>query len=228
MANPMLALMQFCDSNFPNGSFSQSFGLETYLQKNAVHDAPSFKKWLSIYLHEQLVHADGLGAKLIYEALEQQDVDKVRALSHQLIVQSLARETREGTQRIGENILTIAAEIYDIELLKFLQKEVKAKRCRIHMATVFAIIAYELGIDKSTMLLYFLYSSVVGIIQNAVRAIPLGQTSGQLILHEFQTEIEKATQRIMSLDEFEFGVVSIGLELSQMQHERIGVRIFSS
>ena len=222
--------MQLCDSNFPSGSFSQSFGLETYLQNEQVIDKSSFGRWLMVYLHEQLVYSDGLGARLIYEAIEQHNLDEVMTLSHQLIVQILARETREGTLRIGKNMLTMATAIYGEQntLLKQLQEKVKGEKSLVHSATVFAVVAHKLQVDKSTMLQYFLYATVLGIVQNAVRAIPLGQTQGQLLLHEFQVEIQKAVEKIMALDAFEFGVVSLGLELSQMQHERIGIRIFSS
>ena len=41
-----LKLFQFCDSQFPTGAFSYSFGLETYIQREDVHDASSFQTWL--------------------------------------------------------------------------------------------------------------------------------------------------------------------------------------
>ena len=49
-----LRLFQFCDSQFPTGAFSHSFGLETYIQRQTVHDATSFREWLELFLNEQL------------------------------------------------------------------------------------------------------------------------------------------------------------------------------
>ena len=37
-----LRLFQFCDSQFPTGAFSHSFGLETYIQRNIIHDDHTF------------------------------------------------------------------------------------------------------------------------------------------------------------------------------------------
>ncbi|RRJ41620.1 urease accessory protein UreF, partial [Pseudomonas aeruginosa] len=37
-----LRLFQFCDSQFPTGAFSHSFGLETYIQREAVNDDVTF------------------------------------------------------------------------------------------------------------------------------------------------------------------------------------------
>ena len=42
MDNYMLALLQICDSSLPTGSFSHSFGLETYIQEEIVHNKESF------------------------------------------------------------------------------------------------------------------------------------------------------------------------------------------
>ena len=67
----MLSLFQLCDSNFPTGAFSHSYGLESYIQENLVHDQATFAQWLHVYLNEQLVYSDGLATRLVYEALEE-------------------------------------------------------------------------------------------------------------------------------------------------------------
>lgn len=228
MMNNTLSLFQLCDSTFPNGSFSQSFGLETYIQKGLVHDSKSFLNWLKVYVHEQLAYADGLGAKIIYEALEKENMDKVWEIDNLLTVQNLARESREGTQRMGESMLNISKAVYGFENLKTYIQRIQKKKSFGHPAVVFTIVGYQLEVEKEMTILYYLYSTMIGLVQNAVRAIPLGQTAGQKIVYEFQKDLKKVTDKIMSLDEIEFGVVSPGLELGQMQHERVKIRIFSS
>ena len=66
-----LRLFQFCDSQFPTGAFSHSFGLETYIQHEAVHDDLTFVQWLKLFLNEQLTYSDGLAMKIVYGALRQ-------------------------------------------------------------------------------------------------------------------------------------------------------------
>lgn len=226
--NNTLSLFQLCDSTFPNGSFSQSFGLETYIQKNLVDDAESFLKWLKAYVHEQLAYADGLAVKLIYEALEREDFEKMWEIDHLLKIQNLARESREGTQRMGESMLNIAESIYEFKHLTTYRERIRKKQSFGHPAVVFTIAGHQLQVEKETTILYYLYSTMIGLVQNAVRAIPLGQTAGQKIVYQFQKDLQEVTDKIMSLDESEFGVVSPGLELGQMQHERVKIRIFSS
>ena len=54
--------------------------------------------------------------------------------------------------------------------------------------------------------MYYLYSTVSSLVQNAVRAIPLGQTAGQKTIQEFQGAITKATEKIQDLHEDDFGI----------------------
>ena len=90
------------------------------------------------------------------------------------------------------------------------------------------MIGHHLRSSKVNTTLYYLYSTVSSLVQNAVRAIPLGQTAGQKTIQEFQDALAKATEKIQDLDEEDFGIVSPGLELSQMKHERVNIRIFMS
>ena len=106
--------------------------------------------------------------------------------------------------------------------------QVKARKCFGHPAIAFAMIAHGLNIPKSTAVLTYLFSSVTSIIQNAIRGIPLGQTDGQQLIKESQSLIIKSWDIIEKLTEEDFGVMPPGLEISQMRHERLHVRIFMS
>ncbi|MFJ8236037.1 urease accessory protein UreF [Ureibacillus sp. NPDC094379] len=228
MLDHTLSLFQLCDSNFPTGAFSHSFGLESYIQEDLVYDQESFAKWLHVYLNEQLVYSDGLATRLVYESLENGDLEKVWKMDRMLLVQNLPREIRDGSQRMGERMLSLVESLYQIPLLSEYKERIQQKQSFGHPAIVFTMIGYHLGVSKENTTLYYLYSAVVNLVQNAVRAIPLGQTAGQKTIQEFQEALVKATTTIQTLDEEDFGIVSPGLELAQMMHERINVRIFMS
>jgi urease accessory protein len=224
----MLSLFQLCDSNFPTGAFSHSYGLESYIQDNQVHDQSSFAQWLQVYLNEQLVFSDGLATRLIYESLENGEMEKVWKIDRMLMVQNLPRETRDGSQRMGERMLNLVQSLYQNPILVQYENRIKQKQSFGHPAIVFTMIGHHLGVSQENTTLYYLYSTISSLVQNAVRAIPLGQTAGQKIIQEFQEVLAKATNKIQTLDEEDFGIVSPGLELAQMMHERVNIRIFMS
>jgi urease accessory protein len=228
MDKKILSLFQLCDSNFPTGAFSHSYGLENYIQENIVHNQETFFDWLQVYIHEQLIYSDGLACHLGYQALEAEDFQKVWKLDRLLTVQNLPRETREGNQRMGERMLNLVESLYKAPILSLYRKRIEEKQSFGHPAIVFTMVAYYLGIPKSYALLFYHYSVITNLVQNAVRGIPLGQTAGQKILYEAQTILAEAVEKIEHMGEEDFGIVSPGIELSQMRHERTNIRIFMS
>ncbi|MGE7022469.1 urease accessory protein UreF [Solibacillus cecembensis] len=228
MTNNILSLFQLCDSNLPTGAFSHSFGLESYIQEDKVHDKETFFEWLKVYLHEQLIYTDGLASLLVYEALTEGNIQEIWHLDRLLTVQNLPRETREGTQMIGDRMLKLTEALYELPILSQYRAEIKKKNAFGHPAIVFTMVAHGLEVEKQDTIRFYLYSSISSQIQNAVRAIPLGQTAGQMITHNFIPELNAAVDKILQLSKDDFGIVSPGIELSQMQHERVNIRIFMS
>ncbi|MBB4823448.1 urease accessory protein [Sporosarcina luteola] len=228
MTKSLLSLFQLCDSNFPTGAFSHSYGMETYIQEDKIFDQYTFLQWLTVYVNEQLVYSDGLACRIVYEALKDGRQAQIWEMDRLLTVQNLPRESREGTKRIGEGMLKLVQSLYDIPLLATYTEKIRNKEAYGHPAIVFTIVGHHLGVSSESTILYYLYSVVSSLVQNAVRAIPLGQTAGQQVIQQFQDTLLDATEKIKTIDPDDFGIVSPGLELAQMQHERVGIRIFMS
>lgn len=228
MVNYLLPLLQLCDSNFPNGAFSHSFGIETYIQDNLVHDKDSFFKWLKVYIGEQLAYSDGLACYLTFEALEEGRLEDIWKLDHLIIAQIIAEESRQGSIKIGERLLNLGYKLYPSLPLSTYMERVLKRESHSHPAIVFSMIAYSLNIPKLETVSSYLCSTATAFIQNGVRGIPLGQTEGQVLIKESQDLIEQVLTKIQGLSVEDFGITSPGIEISQMMHERLHVRIFMS
>lgn len=224
----MLAFMQLCDSNFPSGAFSHSFGLETYIFEGAIHDASTFEQAMKTYLETQMAYTDGLACRLAYEYIEQNQLEKLTELDQLLSALALAKETREGMRRIGERLAKLCMDLYGSPLIKLYYEQIKRKEMNGHPSIVFALAAHHLQAKKQAAVAAHLFSGVHSLIQNAVRAIPLGQTDGQRILLALQPLIENVTNRIENMAEEELGMNMPGLEIAQMRHEQLPVRLFMS
>eukprot|EP00130_Batrachochytrium_dendrobatidis_P008666 XP_006683541.1 hypothetical protein BATDEDRAFT_93298 [Batrachochytrium dendrobatidis JAM81] len=186
---------KLCDSNFPTGAFSHSYGLETYIQEGTVNNQVTFSTWLDVYLNEQLVYADGLASRIVYQALEKNRLEEVWKIDRMLTVQNLPRETREGTQRIGERMLKLVETLYNVPIITQYQERIKKKQSFGHPAIVFTIIGHYLKVSGRETTLYYLYSNLTSLVQNAVRAIPLGQTAGQKTIQQFQPLLVKQLKK---------------------------------
>src|SRR5699024_12748212 len=100
--------------------------------------------------HDQMVNADGLAARLVYEALEQEDMDKVWELDHLLPVQHLAKESRDGTTRMGDRMLSIAVDIFGMDAVKMYKPRIIVTVSYGHPAVVHAIQGYPVGRVRDT------------------------------------------------------------------------------
>ncbi|WP_041580402.1 urease accessory protein UreF [Bacillus sp. 1NLA3E] len=228
MISSLFPLLQLCDSNFPSGAFSHSFGLETYIQDQQILDKESFLKAIGTYISHQLVYCDGLACRFIFEALENQHISEIIKYDQLLFVSSLANETRTGNRRIGVRLAKLCAQLYPSEHLTNYLNQINRKEAYGHSSLVFAMVSFHLQVEKDTALGAYLFSCVSSLIQNAVRGIPLGQTDGQKLLVEVQLLIKGAVAAINLLNPEDFGAASPGLEIAQMRHERLDVRLFMS
>ncbi|MDR4945571.1 urease accessory protein UreF [Neobacillus cucumis] len=228
MDNQLLALLQFADSNFPSGAFSHSFGLETYIQEGSIHNKETFFTWIRMVLEKQLAATDGLACRLAMEALKMNLADELWVLDRKLFMQNIPLETRQANRRIGERMIKMGIDLYSIPLLEEYWIKVKQKEAYGHSAIVFAVISQFLQINQNQMLLTYLYSTVGTLVQNAVRGIPLGQTAGQQVLLELHPYLVEIVKRIDRMDQDDFGAVAPGIEIAQMRHEQLHVRLFMS
>ncbi|KHD84309.1 urease accessory protein UreF [Heyndrickxia ginsengihumi] len=224
----LFPLLQLCDSNFPSGSFSHSFGFETYIQEHVIYDSNSFKQALITYLKKQLVYTEGLACKLAFELAEIQDHADWIELDQLLFSSCLAKETRLANKRIGERMLKLCAQLYPSEQLLAYLNQLQNKQVHGHAAIVFAIVAHHLEVPMKTAVGTYLYANLSSLVQNAVRGIPIGQSAGQQILVEVQPILEESIQTITQLTIEDFGAVIPGLEIAQMRHEKLHVRLFMS
>lgn len=224
----ILSILQICDSNFPVGSFNHSFGMETYLREGKIDDVQSLKKWLDIFLEHQFCYNEGLAFYLINRYLEDNEIEKIWDIDNLLTVQTTSKESRDGNKLIGQRMIKTYLELNKIPLLLDYEQQIKNKRCYGNPAVATAILMNSLGVGKKLGLMAYMYSTLSTLIQNGVRAIPLGQRDGLLLLQDYFEKFEEMAERIMKLDFDDLGLNVPGLEIAQINHEDLVFRLFMS
>ena len=224
----VLRVLQICDSNFPIGSFNHSFGMESYLRNNKISDVSTMRNWLSVYLNNVFIYSDGLAIRILYEYLDNNLIDEILDLDRKLTVQSIAKETREGSKLIAGRMISLFKELFNSELLLFYENKIRNKEAYGHPAIVFGILMYNLRFSLEEAINFHMYSTISTLIQNAVRAIPLGQKDGQLLIKDMSENFNKLYKKIMNMDYKLLGACSPGIELSQINHEILEFRLFMS
>ena len=205
MIDRLFPLIQLCDSNFPSGSFSHSFGMETYINEEKINDAASLQTFLEVYILKSLVYTDGLGCRMAYDFVQKKKMNELWDLDEKLFASCSAKESREASRRIGQQMAKLCMTLYPSDCLSAYQMRIKEKKCYGHPAIVFALVCTELDISVEWALTGCLYAAVASLIQNAVRAIPLGQTAGQSLLLWVHEIIQLAVVAVKEIPEEELG-----------------------
>jgi urease accessory protein len=228
MDKAKLLLLQLSDSGFPSGAFSHSFGFETYVSEGRITNGQEFYTWLMAFYEKQWIYNDGLALKLAYELLEQEKLDELWELDRRLTVLTIPKEQRLAGIRMGRRMLELARSLLQLPSLEGYAKQIERKRCFGQMAVVYALICSEYKVPLREALLHYAYSGCASIIQNAVRAIPLGQTEGQRLLFQLSAVLSDLAGVVEGLDAGDFGISPPGLELAAIRHERLDGRMFMS
>lgn len=227
----LLDILQITNANFPIGTFSHSFGVETYIRRGVAENPDDLEKVIVAYLYGVFSHADLLAIRLIYEALNENNLQKVFEIEQIIANQGMAKESREGARRIGTQMVKIYLELFpDCENLVAYQKNIKDKKSFGNPAVAFALLAYFIGLDLSDAIYTHLYSSITALIQNSVRAIPLGQIQGQKLMFKVKKDyFEDVYNKVMQANPVkDFCKNNPAYEVAQMEHEAIHVRLFMS
>ena len=156
------------------------------------------------------------------------NIDQVWYYDKVLTVSTQARETRQGTKMIAKQILRLIQRLHAIPVLDDYQSKIRKGVAFGNPAIVFALYVFNKGLGCNEATALYGYSEISPMVQNAVRAIPLGQFAGQEIVLRSFSQLEKMTQEIQELDASYLGANTPGLELAQMKHETQVFRLFMS
>lgn len=221
----LLTLLQLTDSFFPTGAFAHSFGLETYVQREVVNDPETFEMFLRSMLHHGVRNGDAVAIGLSYKAT---GIEEVVDLDARLTAMKIARESREGSIKIGKQFLRNAAILERNEMLDEYAQEVQSGRCAGHHAITYGLVASVAKIDLFSTVLGYLHAHIVGQVSAAVRLIPLKPTDGQRIIQSIRPDLINIARFAEGAGMDDLGGFTPGLDIRGMQHERLYSRLFIS
>ena len=224
----LLHLLQLSDSALPVGSFSHSFGLETLIDQGLVTGPESLAEVIRLQLAESFGRVDLAGLIWAHRLTTRRDLAGLSDLDARLEALKLTREPRSASRAIGRRLLTLSSSWHVAGLAHQFHGLVEAEQSPGHQAIALGVVAAELRISGRACALGFAHQHTVQQISVAVRLIPLGQTDGQLVLHELKAAIAEAVDEAGQLPLADLGGFFPLLEVATMIHERAAGRLFMS
>ncbi|EGL8557810.1 hypothetical protein QL374_003055 [Salmonella enterica] len=230
----------FYDSTFPNGAYSHSFGLESYISWSRVNDAETYQIWLETFMMENFAPNEGA----VYEMVSMLKNKKISILKLSRFANASItnHEGRQAAVNIARATLS-NTEFMHNEMARWYSK-VCENELYAYPAVASALVAGNLGGD-------FAYATIKTLTQNATRAIPLSYKKSCKILFDNIALAERVVMRskliassllknnffsLTTLDKYvekSFLNTSIfsthhELDISMLAHEKLDFRLFMS
>lgn len=213
--------MQLADSSFPSGGFTQSFGLETFIQRGDIKTRQELARFMQTFLYYTWRPTDLLAVKLAWKAAQQSDMKHLYLVDRRLNAMKLPSEGREGSMKMGRRLRQLLGEI-DANYIS------KVDLPFGHQAVIWGHYGALARIELTSLLAAFAHMTAASLIANGVRAIPLGQTGGQQVLAQLQPLLNTCILWTTTATEKDWGGSAPAFDWAGMAHERLYSRIFMS
>lgn len=220
-----LAHIQLLDSAFPIGTFSHSFGLETLIQEGYIQTSDDLRQYCEAMLWGAWAPCEALAVKAAYVWAHEAELWQLDRALHSSRV---AAETREGQRKIGKRLREIGHALHPDLPWPHLDDAVRDGRCIGSFPIVYGWMCHGLGVPLEDAATGLLYGCLSGCLNNAVRAMRLGQTQGQVILVQMLPAITNAWHHVQERDPWDFETSVPGSEIAGMRHEWLYSRLFMS
>jgi urease accessory protein len=216
--------LQLCDSAFPSGAFSHSFGLETAIVEGRVHDAATTRAWLLDYLGDTLATQDARAIALVIAG------DDVHALDAWLAAGIFAPEVRDANRRLARATLDAYATmgLDDADARAYRDAIGRGDAHGIHALAV-GLGYRAIGANARDAACAYLCAAAAALAAVAARAVPLGQRDVGALLWTLREPIEAwADDAATAHTPDDLTASAIACEIDAMRHGSLNGRLFAS
>ena len=225
MSIDFFELLQLNDATFPIGSYTHSWGLETFVQKGIIRDSQTAESYFRSELESNFLTNDFLCARLSYEAAEKSDWKIIREIDEIYNASKNAKEIREGSKKLAARFIK-TVNLWD--RAENLESTAKNPYIPNHFPVAYGSHCALSKISEVEALKAFLYSQISARVVTAVKLVPLSQSEGQKILHSLFTLFGEILEKVMRLSKDDLCRSSPQSEILSMQHEFLYTRLYMS
>jgi urease accessory protein len=218
----LLRLLQLVSPSLPVGAFAYSQGIEWAVEQGWIRDGADLAEWLKQPLH------DGLGRVDLPVLLRQRRAwaaGDVAAVEHWSSVLMACRETAELRLEERNRGRAFAALLPKLGISAPGGDWAAAGRCQ---SAGFALAVSAWRINERQAALGYAWSWLENLVVAAVKAIPLGQSTGQQVLLELASGVPAMAAAAQAVSDADIGASAPALAIASCRHETQYTRLFRS
>jgi urease accessory protein len=224
MTTELLQLIWLASPALPVGGFSYSEALEAAIDHELVHDESSCANWLADQLHLSQARGDMALMAQAIPAWQSHNTARLKELSAWVHATRETHEMRLQTEQMGRSLL---------DWLR-IQKKAHAdalQLCSELRPTYPLAMSLALSLANAPLesaLQAYAFGWAENMTQATLKAVPLGQISGQKILARLAQEIPEAVQHAIALSDHDRQAFCPMLAVMSARHETQYSRLFRS
>lgn len=223
-----LTSLQFSDYFFPIGTYTFSYGLESFVQKGIVKDGKTLNLLIKDYLRHQIGPCDMVALINVHDAAGEGDLERIIEIDDRLFSLKLVKETRESSIKSGRQFLDLMIRTREQDILKKLKSKIEKSEAWGNYATILGVTTQLSGIPRKEASLILAYTFTIGLLGASMRLLRLGHSEIQSILEETKGVILDVHQENQAKTEDEMRSFCPYIDIMGMIHERSDLRLFFS
>ena len=220
----LIQLIWLASPALPIGGFSYSEGLEAAIDHGWVHDEHSATEWLIDQLHLTQSRGDMAVLGQMIAAWQVQDHARLEVLSQWVHATRESAELRLQSEQMGRSMLEWLRnqEALDAGTIAMCNRWVPT------YPLMLALALSRTGATHEQCLQAYAFGWAENMVQAAIKAVPLGQNSGQRILTQLAQHIASAVAHALQVSDDTRQAFSPMLAILSAQHETQYSRLFRS
>jgi urease accessory protein len=225
-SDPLYRLLAWLSPAYPLGAFSYSHGVETAVEEGLIKDRVSLVAWLDSILRRGTGAVDGALFAAGWRAAHQADWSSFDAIAERAAAWRGTSEMALESRQQGGSFLSITRTAWPHAALDEVHRRLDGE---LALPVAVALAAAVHGIALEQALAGYLHAFTANLISAALRAVPLGQTDGQLALAALEASVNDATRAAIAVESLdEVGTATPLLDWCSLRHETQYTRLFRS
>jgi urease accessory protein len=218
----LLRILHLASPALPIGAFHFSQGLEYAVEAGWVSDEPSSLAWITGIARHSVATLDLPILLRLHRACSRGDDDSVRRWSRILLAARETEELRAEDRHMGSALARILRD------LGAGSSSAHEQRAHVGYAEMFAVACVHWNIPEHEALQAYAWTWAENQVLAAVKLVPLGQSSGQRILHSLVPLLEEIAAQAPGIQDDDIGACAIMQGLASARHESQYTRLFKS
>lgn len=219
-------LLQLASPALPVGAYTYSQGLEWAVESGVIGDETSAGQWITDLLQHGIGRYEAPLVFALMQAWTAKATLEVTRLNGEFLASRESAELRAETAQMGFSMRRLLRDLRDPSLNEVAQ--LAEALPEVAFPTVWAGIAAAWGIAPEAALTAYLWSWSENQVMAALKAVPLGQASGQRLLADLGRKIPAITVDALNLPESGWSNFTPAFAIACARHETQYSRLFRS